>query len=101
VKNKPVVKASCYDKRGRLISSAYNSFTKTHPLQAYFASLLGMPKKIYLHAEVAALLRAGKTPVHRIHIDRWGSAGQLLLAKPCPICMEAIKAYGVKLITYS
>lgn len=98
---RPILKAFCYDKRGRLLSFATNSWTKTHPLQAYFANRTGSPAKIYLHAEIHAIIKAGDKQIHRIEIERKGKYGQHLLAKPCPICMEAIKAYGIKEISFT
>ena len=52
--------AKCYDKKGNLLSEAMNSYKKTHPLQAYFAEKVGLPDKVFLHAEIAAILKAGK-----------------------------------------
>ena len=53
-----VVKATVYDRRGRKIATAENSYDKTHPIQAHFAAKAGKPVCKYLHAEVLALLRS-------------------------------------------
>jgi tRNA(Arg) A34 adenosine deaminase TadA len=98
---KITVTAECFDKRGRRISWAANSYSKTHPLQAYFAKKVGHKAKIYLHAEIAAILKAGDKLINSIVIRRLNKEGKLCLAKPCPICQEAIKAFGIKLIFYS
>lgn len=95
------VVAYCYDKRGRLISRASNSYKKTHPLQKHFANLVGRPEAEYLHAEIAALLRTNDRPIHHIHIERFDKQGNPALAKPCSICEAAIKAYGVKTVSYT
>lgn len=95
------IKATCYNKKGRIISIGYNSYTKTHPVQEYFAKLAGMPEKKYLHAEIAALLKAGDKKIHKIKIERYNSRGEPANAAPCPICQLAIKAYGVKVIEYT
>ena len=58
-------------------------------------------KKIYQHAEVAALLRAGDKKVHRITVQRFDSQGNPKLANPCLICQEAIKLYGVQVLEYT
>jgi len=94
--------AWCYDKKGNLLSEAKNSYRKTHPLQAYFAEKVGLPDKIYLHAEIAAILRAGKKKIHRLVVMRYSKlTGDALPSKPCPICQEAIKAYGIKEVLYT
>lgn len=96
-----VVVARCYDKRGRLISRATNSYTKTHPLQARYAKIAGEPKKQYLHAELHALLRAGDAVVHTLVVERYTADGAPACAKPCKICSLAIKDWGVKKIIYT
>lgn len=98
---KPHITAFAYDKRGRLISVGTNSYIKTHPLQAKFAKRAGMPEKIFLHAEVAALLKAGKQEVHRLEVVRLNRKGEPLLAKPCASCRLVIKEYGVKEVTHT
>ena len=52
------LRAYCYDSKGRLISTGENNYGKSHPLQAYWAAIVGQPERIYLHAEVLAILRA-------------------------------------------
>lgn len=97
------ITAYCYNKRGHLVSVGHNSYTKSHPLQAYFAKKVGHPNKIYLHAEIAALIQAGTmetNQVHEISIVRLNKKGTFQPSKPCPICMEAIKAFGVKHVVY-
>lgn len=97
------VKATVYDKKGRILAIGYNSYTKTHPKQAHFARLAGKERKTYLHAEIAAIVRAGRQreKCFAIHVVRWGSRGDTRLAKPCSICMLAIKEAGIKEITYT
>ena len=94
--------AIIYDKKGRVLSIGKNSYIKTHPLQAKHAEKVGLPDKQYLHAEIHAITRCrdlGKA--HRILITRFGSKGQPLLAKPCPVCQSAIKAAGIELIEHT
>ncbi len=96
------VGATCLDKRGRLLSHATNSYKKTHPLQAYFAKKVGKPHQVFLHAEIAAILAAKGKKIHKIVIFRRDHVfHRLALAKPCPICQEAIKAFGIKHVEYS
>lgn len=93
--------ARCYDRKGNLLSEARNSYKKTHPLQAYFAAKVGTPDKVFLHAEIAAILKAGKKKIYRIEVERFAKDGRPLNASPCPICREAIKAFGIDEILYT
>ena len=93
--------AKCYDKRGKLLSTAFNSYERTHPVQKYFATRVGFEDKQYLHAEIAAILKARTKKIYRISVERYGKDGQPMLAKPCPICQEAIKAYGIQVVEYT
>lgn len=95
-KQRQEITAYAYDKRGRLISIGRNSYAKTHPIQHHFAKLSGKPSAIFLHAEIACLLKAGRKAVHRLEIFRFNKHGESVLAAPCPICQLAIKAWGVK-----
>lgn len=102
MKLRPILTARCFDKKGRLLSTATNSYSKTHPLQAYFAERVGHRAKIYLHAEIAAIIKAGDKQIHKIIITRYSPrTNKALNAKPCPICQEAIKAFGITLVSYT
>ena len=98
---KYVILAKCYDKRGKILSTGLNSYKKTHTLQSYFAKKVGLDCKEYLHSEIQALIRAGDKKVYRLTVERYNADGQPALAKPCPICQEAIKAYGVSVVEYT
>lgn len=95
------IRATCYDKKGNTISTAVNSYTKSHPLQAHFAELVGQPQRQYLHAEIAALLKAKTKKVSSIFVERYDSEGKPALAEPCKICYKALVAFGVKNIHYT
>lgn len=95
------VVAHAYDKRGRLIACATNSYTKTHPLQKYFADKVGHFHREFLHAEIACLLRCKDRLIHTLKVWRYSTDGQLVCAKPCEICQEAIRAYTVSEVWYS
>ena len=101
MRKRPLVVAHTYDKKGRLLSRAANSYTQSHPVQAKYAARAGKPHAIYLHAEIAALLRAGQTPVFKLTVERYYADGRPALAKPCPICELAIKDWGVKHVEYT
>lgn len=95
------ITATCYDKRGRIISIGVNSYCRTHPLQKKYSELAGLHDKQFLHAEIDALLKAKGKAVHRIHVERYDDNGVQRLAKPCPICALAIKKFGVKVVSYT
>lgn len=77
-----------------------NSYEKTHPTQARYASLAGEPYKTYLHAEIAALIKCRKEPF-KIKIERKDKNGKDMMAKPCPICELAIRKAGIKFVEYT
>ena len=96
------VTALITDKRGRVISIAQNSYVKSHPFQARLAEQMGEPHKIYLHAEVHAILKCQDlSKAHRIFISRFDSTGNPVNAKPCKICAEAIRKAGIKIVEHT
>lgn len=96
------IKAFIYDRKGRVISIGQNSYTKSHPIQAKFAKHVGLDKKIYLHAEIDAIVKCPDlSKAHRIFVIRTNKKGQNLLSKPCPICMSAIGSTNIKVIEWS
>lgn len=92
--------AKTYDKQGKLLSVAKNSYTKTHTLQAEYGRRTGRESAIYLHAEIAALLKA-RGKVHKIEILRLTADGKPAIAKPCPACSLAIAEFGVSEIVFT
>jgi deoxycytidylate deaminase len=96
------ITAFIYDRRGRVLSVGKNSYVKTHPLQARHAHRAGLPDKLFLHAEVSAIIRCRDlSKAHRILVTRVGRNGDLLLAKPCPVCASAISEAGIKIVEHS
>jgi tRNA(Arg) A34 adenosine deaminase TadA len=96
------IMAKIFDKRGKLISMASNSYQKTHPYQSKLAKEVGKPEAIYLHAEIAAILKLPKNAkAHTILVERYNTNGQPVLAKPCAICMKAINAKKINNILYT
>lgn len=94
--------ATVLDKRGRVLSIACNSYDKTHPLQAKYASMCGLPHKQYLHAEVAAILRVKDIDkAHSIRVERYNAKGEPVCAKPCVICQRVIDAAGIKNVEWT
>ncbi len=96
------ITAMIFDKKGRILSIGKNSYVKTHPLQAEYAKKVGDPNKIYLHAEVAAIIRCRDlSKAYKIVITRVNVNGEFVLAKPCSICMRAIKESGITVIEHT
>lgn len=96
------LKATTYNKSGQKISTGFNSYTKTHPLQKYFSEKAGDSEyKTCLHAELQALLRARGKHIHGIKVERIEKNGKFGMAKPCASCQEAIKAFGVKQVIFT
>jgi tRNA(Arg) A34 adenosine deaminase TadA len=97
-----VVTATIYDKSGNVLSCQQNNYSKSHPLQARFAALVGQPERIYLHAEIAALIRLKKNDrPYRIAIERYHRNGSAANARPCEICEAALKQWGIKRVEYT
>ena len=94
MKKRYLLLAETYDSRGKKLSEAYNNYSKTHPIQAHFATIAGQPSKVYLHAEILAIIRAGERKIHTLKITNLNGS----LSNPCPVCMAAIKAYGISRI---
>lgn len=84
------------------MSVGHNSYVKTHPLQAEHARKVGMEDKVFLHAEVHAIVRCKDLDrAYKIFISRRNKKGKPLYAKPCPVCESAIKAAGIEVIEYT
>ena len=96
------ITAHILNKRGHILTVGHNSYTQTHPIQAKYSQAAHMPDRIYLHAEIAALvqLRKGMKP-YKILIERYGKDGRSRLAKPCPACESAIKKWGIQRVEYT
>lgn len=94
------ITALAYDRRGKLLSLGTNSYIKTHPLAGYYGRKSGVPEKVFLHAELDALIKA-RGKVHRLVVTRYDAAGNPVNSKPCAACQLAIKDYGVKHVTHT
>lgn len=96
------LKATIYDKRGRVLSVGENSYWKTHPLQVKMAKQHGREDQIFLHAEIAALVKLKDwSRAHKIKVERYGKNGKPLIAKPCPICQAALDRAGISIIEHT
>lgn len=97
------ITAIIYDKKGNVISMGHNSYVKTHPLQAEYAKKVGLEQKIFLHAEMDAVIKAGSKieNAYMMRIFRFNNQGQPRLAKPCPVCQEMLKHTPIKVIEHT
>lgn len=96
------LKATITDKHGNVLAYAENSYSKTHPVQARFGAQNGKPDAIFLHAEIAALvkLQRGDKP-YKISVVRYRKDGSTGCAKPCLVCEAAIKHWGIQRVEYT
>lgn len=100
--NKHSITALLYNKRGVLISIGRNSYEKTHPLQAHAAALVGRPSRIYLHAEIAALVKLKDwSKAHKMVVTRYLKDGTPANATPCASCQLMLKKAGIKLVEHT
>lgn len=96
------IKATIFDKKGNILAIAENSYVKSHPYMAKLSEQHGEPYKIFLHAEVAAILKCKRLDkAYRMLITRTGKSGRLLLVTPCEICKTALRATNIKVIEHS
>ena len=88
--------------KSKPIAQGVNQDTKSHPLQARLADMVGLSEKIYLHAEISALVRC-KSDVDTIVVARLGghNGDELRNSKPCPICSLALKEAGIQHVYYT
>jgi deoxycytidylate deaminase len=91
------------DKRGRILSTGENSYSKSHPLQAYYCELARQDNhKIYIHAELQALVNLkGNKKADKIYLARISKTKEPLPCTPCPICRLAIADAGIKNIIHT
>ncbi len=95
--------AIIYDKRGNILSIGKNSYVRTHPLQAKFAKKAGLEKKVFIHAEIDAIVKCKDlSKAYRIVVMRFHKNGLPASAKPCPICENAISELtGIKVVEHT
>lgn len=96
------IKATAYDKRGRILSIGCNEYHRSHPLFKHFAILAGeSDHKIWKHAEFSACIAAGKKKIHTVFVERYYNNGMPANAEPCPICKVMLRAFGVSRVLYT
>lgn len=85
-----------------MLSVGSNSYVKTHPMMAVHARRAGEPHKVFIHAEVSAIVRCKDlSKAHRLVVFRYLEDGSPANARPCPICQSAIKAAGIKIVEHT
>lgn len=102
MKKRYVITSIIYDKRGRILSTGRNCYEKTHTLQAKYANAVGLSDKTYIHAEISSIIRCRDiSKAHTIFVSRYNAEGIPQNARPCPICMAAIKDTPIKFIKHT
>ena len=102
VRNKFELICSSFDKRGNIIATRQNLYTKSNPWQKALSIKAGMSdKRIFLHAEVACLLASRNKKVHSLLVQRFNKDGTMANACPCISCKLAIIETGVKYVRYT
>ena len=86
--------------KNKVVVTATNLETKSHPLQAKFAERVGLHQKIYLHAEISALVKC-REECDTIVVARVNPQNKLRMARPCPICELALHEAGITKIHYT
>jgi deoxycytidylate deaminase len=96
------ITAIIYDKRGNILSIGKNSYVKTHPLQARYATQVGEPQKVFLHAEIDAIVKCKTiSRAHKIVVFRYYEDGTPAMAKPCKVCRQAIRKTHIKYVEHT
>jgi len=99
---KPNITAIIYNKKGHVLSIGKNSYIKTHPLQAWHAVMTDQPSRIYLHAEIDAIIKCRDlNKAYKIVVTRLNRRGATMLAKPCAICQSAISKTPLQVVEHS
>jgi deoxycytidylate deaminase len=87
-------------KKNRIIASAVNDYTRTHPVQALAAQnaarIFNEPQlenKTFLHSEIRALIKA-REDADTIVVCRVGGHGgqELRMSRPCRVCEAYIRS---------
>lgn len=90
------------DDQRKIIAQGMNRPTKTHPLQAKYAMKVNKHQRIFLHAEIDALIRSIKssTQPETLIVVRMRRDGVPGTSKPCVVCREAIRQTMIRQVVY-
>lgn len=90
------------NKKGQIIAESANSYTCSHTQQYHYAKKVGRPEAVYLHAEMACLLKDKARKGVKLFVARVDSKGASVYSAPCEICSLALKDYSnVKSVEFS
>lgn len=101
VDQKYKIAAIITDKRNKILSIGWNSYSKSHPKQLRWAKKSHNSNRIFLHAEMSAMIRCKEGIPYHIYVARVNRKGKTRLAKPCDMCSRAIRDVGIKKIVYT
>lgn len=94
--------ATCFDRKGKVLGTGVNDYSRSHPLAKHFAIVAGESEmKDRVHAELSAVLASGRKNIHSILVQRFHNDGTMATAKPCPTCQAMLKGFGVKIVRYT
>ena len=94
--------ATTFDKKGRVLGTGVNDYSKSHPLAKHFAIIAGeSEQKDKVHAELSAVLASGRKNIHSIFVQRFHNDSTMAVAAPCPTCKAMLKGFGVKIVRYT
>lgn len=99
-KHKQKIGCVITDKKNKPLSEG-KILLKTHPVQSKFGSICNKSKKIYLHAEMDAMIKNKTSNEHILYVIRKNKNNDFLKCIPCDICMSAIITTNIKYIVYS
>ena len=80
------------DKRGKIVSEGFNSYSCTHPAMKNLSRKLGFDGKEYRHAEFHAILKDKRNRGHSLYVARVGANGKPMPSSPCSVCYSLIKS---------
>ena len=94
------IAAFVFKNRKHIYGKAVNLPKKKHPIQKKYAYKVKKEKREHLHAEVKAIIRA-KGKGDSILVVRILKNKKYAMARPCKICMEAIRETHIKHLWYT
>lgn len=94
--------ACLVNKKGKIVAESANSYSCSHTKQFHYAKKVGRPEAIFLHSELACLLKDRKRQGVKLFVARVDSKNRPCYSAPCEICAMALKDYSnVKSIEFS
>lgn len=100
-RKKYYILAKAYDKKNRVLGVGVNDYNKSNRFFAEVAESVGLPEKIYVHAECLAILRSKDKNIYRLTVERYNNDGSFALAKPCVVCQRIIEMFAINVLEYT